>query len=60
MLATAGVLRIATAVAAGSISLGYPDLNGGVLGVGAWVLSYVVESCLSGWRLRRMGWFVGV
>ena len=59
-LAMAGVLRVATAVVAGSISLGYPDLNGGLLGVGAWVLSYVVESCLSGWRLRRMGWFVGV
>ena len=58
-LAMAGVLRVATAVAAGSISLGYPDLNGGLLGVGAWVLSYVVESCLSGWRLRRLGWFVG-
>ena len=57
-LAMAGVLRVATAVAAGSISLGYPDLNGGLLGVGAWVLSYVVESCLSGWRLRRLGWFV--
>jgi progressive ankylosis protein len=60
MLAMAGALRVATAVAAGSISLGYPELNGGLLGVGAWVLSYVVESCLSGWRLRRMGWFVGV
>jgi hypothetical protein len=57
-LAIAGVLRVVTAVAAGSISLGYPDLNGGLMGVGAWVLSYVVESCLSGWRLRRMGWFV--
>jgi hypothetical protein len=58
-LAIAGVLRVATAVAVGSISLGYPDLNGGLMGVAAWVLSYVVESCLSGWRLRRMGWFVG-
>ena len=57
-LAMAGVLRVATAVAAGSISLVYPDLNGGLLGVGAWVLSYVVETGLSGWRLRRMGWFV--
>lgn len=58
-LATAGVLRVVTAVAAGSISLSYPDLNGGLLGVCAWVLSYVVESGLSGWRLRRIGWFAG-
>jgi O-antigen/teichoic acid export membrane protein len=57
-LALAGVLRIGTAVLAGTVSLFYPDLNGGVLGVGAWVLSYVVETALSGWRLRRLGWFV--
>lgn len=57
-LAAAGVLRIATAAAAGAISLAYPDLNGGLLGVGAWVLSYVVETAVSGWRLRRLGWFV--
>jgi hypothetical protein len=59
-LATAGVLRVVTAMAAGSISLSYPDLNGGLLGVFAWVLSYLVESGLSGWRLRRIGWFTGV
>lgn len=57
-LALAGVLRIGTAVLAGTVSLFHPDLNGGVLGVGAWVLSYVVETALSGWRLRRLGWFV--
>jgi O-antigen/teichoic acid export membrane protein len=58
-LATAGILRIATAVIAGSISLVHPEVNGGVLGMIAWVMSYVVESCLSGWRLRRIGWFIG-
>jgi hypothetical protein len=58
-LATAGILRIVTAVLAGSISLSYPELNGGVLGIMAWVSSYAVESCLSGWRLRRIGWFIG-
>ena len=57
-LAAAGVLRIGTAAAAGSVSLAYPELNGGLLGVGAWILSYVVETTLSGWRLRRLGWFV--
>lgn len=57
-LAAAGVLRIGTAAAAGAVSLAYPDLNGGLLGVGAWVLSYAVESMVSGWRLRRLGWFV--
>lgn len=58
-LATAGILRIATAVIAGSISLVHPEVNGGVMGMIAWVMSYVVESCLSGWRLRRIGWFIG-
>jgi hypothetical protein len=57
-LAAAGVLRVGTAAAAGTVSLAYPELNGGVLGVGAWVLSYVVETGLSSWRLRRLGWYV--
>jgi progressive ankylosis protein len=57
-LAAAGILRIGTAAAAGAVSLAYPDLNGGLLGIGAWVLSYAVEAAVSGWRLRRLGWFV--
>ena len=57
-LAVSGVLRIASAVAAGSLSLVYPDVNGALLGVAAWVFSYMVESAFSGWRLVRIGWFV--
>ena len=57
-LAAAGVLRVAAAAAAGTVSLAWPEVNGGVLGVGAWVLSYAVETALSGWRLRRLGWYV--
>jgi hypothetical protein len=53
------VLRIATAAAAVSISLTRPELNGGLLGVAAWVFSYAVETSLSLWRLRRLGWFIG-
>jgi len=57
-LAAGGMLRIGTAVLAGAISLGHPEWNGAVLGVAAWTLSYVVETALSGWRLRRLGWYV--
>lgn len=57
-LAAGGVMRIGTAVAAGAVSLAYPDWNGAVLGVAAWTLSYAAESAISGWRLRRLGWYV--
>ena len=57
-LAFSDGLRLATAAAAGSISLVYPDVNGALLGVGAWILSYVTESAMSGWRLARLGWYV--
>ena len=59
-LATAGLLRIGTATAAGLITFLFPDINGGLLGVFAWVFSYAVETCLSGWRLRRIGWFIKI
>ena len=57
-LAAGGLLRIATAVIAGAISLAHPDWNGALLGVAAWTLSYAMETLVSGWRLRRLGWFV--
>jgi hypothetical protein len=57
-LAASGVLRIMTAAIAGSVSLAYPELNGGLLGVAAWTLSYAVEALVSSWRLRRLGWYV--
>ena len=56
-LAASGILRILTAAAAGSISLAHPDWNGALLGVGAWVLSYGVETAISSWRLRKLGWY---
>lgn len=57
-LAASGILRIATAAAAASIALVYPDINGAVLGISAWILSYAVETAVSTWRLRRLGWYV--
>jgi progressive ankylosis protein len=57
-LAASGALRVLTAALAGSIILAYPDINGALLGVSAWVLSYVVEAIVSSWRLRKLGWFV--
>lgn len=57
-LAASGVLRIMTAAAAGSISVAHPEVNGAVLGVAAWIGSYAVETAISSWRLRRLGWQV--
>ena len=57
-LAASGLCRIGTAALAGSLSLVYPEMNGAVLGLGAWVLSYVSETAISSWRLRRLGWYV--
>jgi hypothetical protein len=57
-LAASGVLRIATAAAAGSIALANPNLNGATLGVAAWILSYAVETAVSTWRLHKLGWYV--
>ncbi|MEM7403733.1 MAG: hypothetical protein AAF458_00510 [Pseudomonadota bacterium] len=57
-LAFGGVLRVAMAVLAASYSLINPEVNGALLGVATWILSYVVETALSGWRLHRLGWYV--
>lgn len=57
-LAASGVLRIASAGVAASTSFAYPEFNGAVLGIGAWVLSYAIETVISSWRLTRLGWFV--
>jgi hypothetical protein len=57
-LAASGILRIVTAAGAGFISLSFPDLNGALFGLVAWVLSYVVETIISSWRLNRLGWYV--
>lgn len=57
-LAASGVLRIAIAALASSIVFVEPDINGAVLGVAAWMLSYATEAAVSTWRLRRLGWYV--
>ncbi len=57
-LAASGVLRIMTATVTSSVALANPDINGATLGIGAWILSYVVETAVSTWRLRRLGWYV--
>ena len=56
-LAASGVLRIATAAAAGSIAVANPGVNGAALGVAAWILSYAVETTVSTWRLRKLRWY---
>jgi Na+-driven multidrug efflux pump len=56
-LAASGLLRIATAALAGSISLAHPEINGALLGVCAWILSYALETAISSWRLTKIGWY---
>jgi progressive ankylosis protein len=57
-LAVSGVLRIMTAALASTITLAYPEWNGALIGISAWVLSYAVETAISGWRLVKLGWYV--
>jgi len=57
-LAASGILRIVTAALVGFVSLSYPELNGALLGLIAWILSYAVETVISTWRLRVIGWYV--
>jgi Na+-driven multidrug efflux pump len=57
-LAASGILRIVSAALASSITLSMPELNGAFLGVAVWTLSHSVETAISTWRLRRLGWFV--
>ena len=53
MLAITGVLRVATVAAVGTLTFVAPDLNGAVLGLGAWILAYAAETAVLGWRVRR-------
>ncbi len=57
-LAASGVLRILTAAAVSATAILDPGLNGAVLGVAAWIMAYAVETAISTWRLRKIGWFV--
>lgn len=57
-LALGGALRLLTVAAVSALGLSYPEVNGALLGVAAWILSYAVETCISAWRLRKIGWFV--
>jgi Na+-driven multidrug efflux pump len=57
-LALSGALRIISAGAAASVSYAYPELNGALMGIGAWILSYAIETAISSWRLTRLGWYV--
>ena len=51
-------MRIVTAGLIASLSLVYSDFNGALLGVMAWIGSYIVEALFSAWRLHRLGWYV--
>lgn len=53
MLAASAALRVLSVAALGSATFFAPDLNGALLGLGAWILAYAMESGLLGWRLRR-------
>ena len=57
-LAVSGSLRIAAAALVGALSLVYPDVNGALLGISAWIFSYSIEAAFSSWRLSKLGWFV--
>lgn len=57
-LALSGAMRIATAALIAALAALAPGLNGAVLGLGAWIASYAVESAITGTRLRQLGWFV--
>ncbi|MDX2159163.1 MAG: hypothetical protein SFW09_21875 [Hyphomicrobiaceae bacterium] len=57
-LAASGVLRVMSAGVAGAISLAHPDINGAVLGIAAWIVSYAIETVVSSWRLSKLGWYV--
>ena len=57
-LAMSGALRIICAGGAASVSYAYPELNGALIGIAAWILSYVVETLISSWRLMLLGWYV--
>ena len=56
-LAASGLLRILTAAAAASFGLAHPEINGAFFGVTAWILSYAIETAISTWQLRRLGWY---
>ena len=57
-LAVSGILRIAAAALAGTLAIVEPSINGALLGVAAWIGSYAIETAISAWRLRRLGWYV--
>jgi Na+-driven multidrug efflux pump len=57
-LAVGGLMRIATAGVVGALVLAYPNVNGPLLGIIAWIVSYAVETAISAWRLHRLGWYV--
>ncbi|MGD9803518.1 MAG: hypothetical protein AB7E81_18750 [Hyphomicrobiaceae bacterium] len=59
-LAASGILRILSAAVASSTMIAWPDVNGAFVGVLVWTLSHAVETAISTWRLRRLGWFVEV
>ena len=50
-LAVSGVARIGAATAVSAVALAYPDANGAVIGLAAWMAGFAVESVLLGHRV---------
>ncbi|MCP5150311.1 MAG: hypothetical protein H6983_09835 [Ectothiorhodospiraceae bacterium] len=53
MLAVTGGLRVVTVTVVGMATVVSPTLNGALVGLAAWILAYVAEVVVLGWRLRR-------
>lgn len=56
-LAASGILRILTAALASTVTLAHPEWNGALIGIVAWITSYALETAISFWRLRKLGWY---
>jgi len=53
-LAATGVLRLCAALLIGSITIFFGTANGAVVGLAAWIVSYVVEVGVLAWCLRAI------
>ena len=51
-MAVTAVLRLLAALLVGSVLLINPGINGAVIGLAAWMLAYLLEVMVLGWRLR--------
>jgi Na+-driven multidrug efflux pump len=57
-LAVTGALRVGVATVVGGIGITAFGASGALVGMLAWIASYIVEMLVAGYRLRRLGWYV--